>query len=84
MQRKRPHEEVSDVPACHTSMQAEDTGEAMQRKRPRNVVDDDGGVGPAKQVYPLTCTYAHPSTTHTFVAQCPVIHCPSMHLPIHL
>ena len=42
-------------------MQAEDTGEAMQRKRPRNVVDDDGGVGPAKQVYPLTCSYAHPS-----------------------
>ena len=33
----------------------------MQHKRLRNVVDDDGGVGPAKQVYSLTCAFAHPS-----------------------
>ncbi len=66
-------------------MQTEDTGEAMQHKQPRNVVDDDGGVGPAKQVYPsLAYLSAHLSTTHKFIAQCPVIHCPSMHLPIHL
>jgi hypothetical protein len=45
----------------HISMQEEDTGEAMQHKRLRNVVDDDGGVGPAKQVYSLTCAFAHPS-----------------------
>ena len=55
-------------------MQEEDTGEAMQRKRSRNVVDDDGGMGPAKQVYSLTCAFAHPYTHSRHPASQPASH----------
>ena len=51
----------------------------MQRKRPRNVVDDDGGVGPAKQVYPLTCSYAHPSPPLPPLPPCLPCLSPSFH-----